>query len=41
MVELGLDYKLSKNWLLGLNYELLQQSDYPHNRLFLQVRYRF
>lgn len=41
MVEVGLDYRLSKNWLLGLNYELLQQSGYPHNRLFLQVRYRF
>lgn len=41
MVEVGLDYRLSKNWLLGLNYELLQQTSYPLNRLFLQIRYRF
>lgn len=41
MVELSLDYRLSKQWLISLNYELLQQTDYPHNRLFLQLRYRF
>lgn len=41
MAELQLEYRISKNWQASLNYELIQQKDFPHNRLFLQVRYRF